>query len=183
MSFLVRTSAYSDPLIEITYGYLFFGNEKARKAYNRGGENINFAASYPIWDIWHLYGSAGYWERNGRTFDINKLRLQAYPISLGIKPVLPLSCNVQAYFTLGPRYFILNEELRCPDEHRETNKSVLGAFVGTGFLFIPCSGCTFDFSLEYSYLSTHIPCGSCSAPRFIDNLSCISANIGIGISF
>jgi hypothetical protein len=184
LSFTFCQSAFTLPMIEVTFGYLFFGNNKARNVYDRGGESVSFAALYPVYDIWHIYGSVGYWERNGRTLDLtaDKMRLEAYPISLGIKPVMTLSQHVDCYFNFEPRYFFLHEHNGCPIDNKDVNKGVLGGYVGTGFIFIPCMGCTFDIFAEYSYLGTKIPCG-CDGSHFISDLSCISGGAGIGISF
>jgi hypothetical protein len=183
-TFFICSSLSALPMVDITFGYLFFGNAKARRVYNTGGENITISGSYPVYDIWHVFGSAGYWERSGRTLHYHhKLRLEAIPISIGIKPVMTLGCNVDCYFTLGPRYFFLKEHMRCPEGARNVNKSTVGAFVGTGFLFIPCDGCTFDIFAEYSYFGSKIPCGGCIHHEYINNFNCISANIGIGYTF
>lgn len=166
--FLVFTSAlqggqfscFSEGLVEVKMGYIFFANSKMRKIYDRGGFDIQLAASYPLCNIsrkWTLnaYGALEYFHFMGKSSDHQSTSLWATPVNIGIKSVYSASCNTEYYFSIGPRYFSLHQHNHSSYVYRNQSRKTLGLFVNTGFHYFLCNRLVLDLFGEYSYAKIH----------------------------
>lgn len=138
-------------LAEFKAGYFDFSDKKLQRVFNRGGIDLQVAASVPLWRCLQLYGSVEYFERHGRSLCFGQsTKFQAVPLSLGIKPVLKLDEMFLVYLTAGPRYFFVNVRSHSEYIPNNINRNGLGAFVGGGFN--ARYGCFFiDIFGEYSW--------------------------------
>jgi Outer membrane protein beta-barrel domain len=142
--------------IEVKGGYFIFSDHTMRKVYDQGGEDIQLCFSYPIWKIWNIYGSIEYLERYGRSLnDHQRTRIQELPLTLGLKPVFPISSAVDYYFTLGPRYTFVWVKNHSSYVDKNMHKSGFGGFAGTGFIFHVGRHWTLDLFGEYAYTKLH----------------------------
>lgn len=143
-------------LIEIAAGYFFFSDPKMRKIYKKGGFDLQMRGSYPVWRWLQIYSSIEYLKVNGKSLGAyQKTRLEKIPVSLGLKAVANLSSKIQYYFTLGPRYFFVNQHNYSSYVNRNVNRNDIGGFANTGFTFSFYHGLTWDVFGEYSYEQTH----------------------------
>ena len=139
------------PLIEAKAGYFFFTSTMG-KVYDEGGVDIQLSGSYPVYSVLHVYGSVEYLQKSGHSLNGDqKTSLWAAPISLGLRPVIPITQKVDYYFTLGPRYFFVYTHNRSSYVPEHMNSNGIGGFANTGFLFNLGSHFTLDLFGEYSY--------------------------------
>lgn len=143
-------------IIEAKAGYFFFSDHTMRKVYDQGGEDVQLSFSYPFGKIWNLYGSIEFLERRGRSLnDHQRTRIDELPLTLGLKPVFPISSAVDYYFTLGPRYTFVWVKNHSSFVDRTMHKSGFGGFFGTGFIFHIGRHWILDLFGEYSYTRLH----------------------------
>lgn len=149
------TNESSCPIAEFKAGYFFFADSKMRKVYNKGGYDLQIAGSFPIWNCFQLYGSAEYLECCGRSLgDHQKTRIWEVPLSLGLKAIIPITCQLQYYITVGPRYFFVRQHNESQYVPKNIKRNGIGGFVGTGFNYEYC-GFVLDIFGEYSYRRIH----------------------------
>lgn len=153
---LLHTVAYCSPLVEVRGGYFNFSNEKLRKIYKNGGLDLQLSGSFPICPYLDIYGSVEYAERSGYSLGAHeRTRIQLLPISLGIKPVLPIWCGLDLYANVGPRYFFVNQKNYSQYVDKRVHQDGLGGFVGAGILWDVFCGFTLDAFAEYSFRQLH----------------------------
>jgi len=146
----------ADPQIEVKAGYFLFSNERMRTIYNSGGLDLQLSGSYPIWKWLQLYGSIEYLERSGRSLNWEQAtQIWALPLSLGVKPVVAISSELDYYVTLGPRYFFFHQESHSTHGEKQVNENGLGGFINTGVQFFPTCSLLIDLFGEYSYKRFH----------------------------
>ncbi len=148
-------------ILEAKGGYFFFSDAKMRKIYERGGLDLQIAASYPL-HFWkdrarlEIYGSVEYLERSGYSINYHqKTSIWEIPVNLGLKPVFILSRTAHYYFSLGPRYFYVHQHNSSEYVDKIQTKNGIGLFVNTGFNFIIRQSFLVDIFGEYSYSPIH----------------------------
>ncbi len=145
------------PILEIKGGYFLFYDSTMRKIYRKGGEDVQLSLSCPIQRYLQIYGSVAYLERHGRSLTIGeKTRIWEIPLSLGLKPIIPICSKMQYYFTIGPRYFFLHQHNNASYVNKTIEKSGFGLFANTGFHILPCSHLLVDVFGEFSYKKMHV---------------------------
>ncbi len=53
--------------VEVKAGYFFFTDNRLRRVYNRGGLDLQLAASVPLYRTLRLYGALEYVEKHGKS--------------------------------------------------------------------------------------------------------------------
>jgi hypothetical protein len=144
------SSAYCNPLIEAKAGYFFFIDSPMQEIFNQGGLDLQVSGSYPIWRGLHVYGSVEWLQKSGSSHG-RKTDLWEVPISAGLKPVFPITCHLEYYFTLGPRLFFVGINDHYHTGRRHQSRAAFGGFLNSGLLFNFDSGFTLDLFGEYSY--------------------------------
>jgi hypothetical protein len=140
------------PLIEAKLGYFFFVDSTMNSVYDLGGLDVQLSGSYPVYKLLHVYGSVEYVRKSGySTGGHQKTSLWEVPLSLGLRPVFPLTDDIQAYFTIGPRYFFVHIDNESSFVPNTMNENGCGGFVNLGILFMPHPHCAIDLFGEYSY--------------------------------
>ena len=143
-------------VVEAKGGYFFFSDAKMRKVYDRGGGDFQISGSFRIWKSLQIYGSVEYLSRHGRSLGGHqKTRIWEIPLSLGLKPVIPISEKIQYYFALGPRYCFIHQHNQSAFVDRTLNQNGFGGFANTGFNFFPYRHLSVDLFAEYSYVRLH----------------------------
>ncbi len=146
---------YSDRLIEAKVGYFFFADSKMSDIYPNGGIDVQLSSSYPIWKWLQIYASVEYYEKNGETKNTGySARIQALPISLGLRSLFWISNTTQYYLGIGPRYLFAWSHNSSPYLVKNLDQNGIGGFVNTGFNFFPLPESNFviDLFAEYSYV-------------------------------
>ena len=144
--------AKGHPLLEIKSGYFFFSEHIMRQVYNSGGIDVQLSYSQPIWKWLQIYSAVDYIQANGRSLNGHYFtKIRVIPLSLGLKPVIPLTSWLDYYLYLGPRYFFVNINNSSNYVDHSKNGNGLGGFAGTGFLFRPIEHFVIDLFGDYSY--------------------------------
>lgn len=142
--------------VEVKVGYFLFSNSKMRKVFDEGGIDIQVSGFYPLQSWLHIYGSIEYLERSGRSLGYHqKTEIWETPLSLGLKIAIPVSDNIQGYFTLGPRYFFVYVHNYSSFVSRHMNENGCGGFANIGFHYNLCSNLFMNFFGECSYGRLH----------------------------
>ncbi len=150
--FSLNSALYAHPLIEAKAGYFFFLDSKMDQIYKSRGLDLQLSASYPLKKELHLYASIEWFEKSGRSLNAHeKTTLWALPLSLGFRPMIPVSKQINYYLTLGPRYFFVYVHNDSPFIDRHMDSNGCGIFANTGFLFNLNRHLTVDLFAEYSY--------------------------------
>lgn len=127
-----------------------------KEVYDEGGIDVQLSASFPLWRNLHLYGSAEYLEKSGHSLNFHqKTFLREYPLSLGLRAMIPVRSYVNWYITLGPRYFFVKVHNDSSFVPKHMHEDGCGGFVNTGLLLIVKTHFTIDFFGEYSYKKLH----------------------------
>jgi hypothetical protein len=138
--------------VEAKVGYFFFSDPKMRKIFNEGGIDVQLSRSYTVWEQLQIYAGVEFLQRRGQSLASHKkTAVWEIPLSLGVKPVIPIGSIAQAYFTIGPKYFFARENNHYSGVDRIVNNNGLGGFVNVGFNFFPLKHMLIDLFAEYSY--------------------------------
>ena len=152
--------------------------------YTEGGFDVQLSGSYPVYKFLHIYGSAEYLQKSGYSQGFHeKTTFQGVPLSLGLRPVIPIRDYVSYYFTIGPRYlfaFIHNSSSYVPSHMHENG---CGGFANTGFLFMLYDHLTFDIFGEYSYVKLHFHSGKAGTQGHTVQVGGLTFSAGLGYSF
>ena len=157
---------FSRPFCEIKTGYFFFSDSKMRKVYDKGGLDIQLSGSYPLWNLtsrWSLeaYGAAEYFHLSGKSMNGDqKTTVWSVPINMGLRPVYAINANTQYYFSLGPRYFYIQQHNRSPYVYKNKSRNGVGFFINTGFNYALGDHFLGDIFGEYSYAKTQFHGGN-----------------------
>jgi len=157
---------FSEPLFEIKTGYFFFSDSKMRKVYDRDGLDIQLCSSYLLWNLtsrWSLnaYGAIEYFHRSGNSMNGDqKTSVWSVPINMGLRPVYTINANMQYYFSLGPRYFYIQQRNRSPYVYKNKSRNGVGFFINTGFDYALGDHFLVDIFGEYSYAKTQFHGGN-----------------------
>ncbi len=151
--FLVAAiSAYCSSPIEAKAGYFFFLNPTMQKIYDGDGIDLQLSGSYPIRRDLHFYASLEYLEKFGHSLNGGQAtHLQVAPISIGLKPIYPLTRFTDFYLTAGPRYFIVRVHNDSPYVDNDLRSDGWGGFANIGFLSELYRGLTINLFSEWSY--------------------------------
>jgi hypothetical protein len=146
------TSSKKKSLLEVKGGYFFFVDKKMRQVYDEGGLDLQLCTSLPLWKWLQVYASVECLQRNGRSLnDHQKTSIIETPLSLGLKPVIVITPEIQYYLTLGARYFLVFAHNHSTYVDKTMSNGGLGGFVNTGFNLFPKPHIVVDFFFEYSY--------------------------------
>jgi|JI9StandDraft_2_1071091.scaffolds.fasta_scaffold200498_1 hypothetical protein len=150
--------ARQHPILEAKVGYFFFTDSSMNRVFDDGGIDVQLSGSYPFYKLLNVYLSVEYLQKSGHsTGGHQKVSLWEVPVSLGLKPIFPITDFIQYYFTIGPRYFYVH--VHNHSSYVPTNMSAngCGGFVNTGFNFIFDNHFLVDLFAEYSFkkLSFH----------------------------
>ncbi len=140
------------PLLEAKVGYFFFTDSSMSEVFNEGGLDLQLSGSYPFYKILNIYVSVEYLEKSGHSTGAHqKTSLWEIPVSLGLKPIFPITDFMQYYITIGPRYFFIHVHNRSSDVPKTMTANGCGGFVNTGFNFIVDTHFLIDIFAEYSF--------------------------------
>lgn len=149
------THSEQRPFMEAKAGYFFFLGSMD-KVYNHGGLDVQLSGSYPVYKALHIYASLEWLEKSGYSLNAHqKTSLWALPVSLGIRPVIPIGNYVSYYASAGPRYLYIHTHNRSIYVPSHLHANGIGFFLNTGFLFHCWHGFTIDLFGEYSYARAH----------------------------
>lgn len=138
--------------LDAKVGYFSFSDGKMSKIFDRGGLDVQLSGALPVWRWLQVYGSVEYWERSGKSLNGNQsTNIWSLPLSLGLKPVIPINRNLQYFFSVGPRFFFVNVHNKTSYFDRKMNENGLGGFVNMGLNFISHSHLLASVFGEYSY--------------------------------
>ncbi len=171
-------------LLEAKAGYFFFTSHEMRRVYDQGGLDLQLSGSIPIYKFLHVYGSVEYWQKSGHSLNSHeRTSIWAFPLSLGLRPVFPVTKHIAYYFTFGPRYFFVRVHNHSSYVPRRMHANGCGLFTNTGFLFLLGEHCTVDLFGEYAYkkLSFHSHLAGTESGRV--QVSGFSFGGGLGYSF
>lgn len=142
--------------LEAKAAYFIFSNNKMREIYDNGGYQLQLSGSYPLIDIWHLYGSVGFIGASGKSLHFKeKTKFYQIPIDIGIKPILNIASCLNWTMAFGPRFFYAHQRNHSEFVPKNVRKSNVGMFVNTGIDFTPARNCHFTLFGEYSYQPIH----------------------------
>jgi len=153
---------FSQQLLEIKMGYLFFSNSPMRRVYDKGGLDVQLCGAYPIWQItnrWSLnaYSAIEYCYLSGQSISNHqKTFLWSVPFSLGLKAAYAILPDIQYYATIGPRYFYIHQHNNSPYVDKNQSSNELGFFINTGFNCLVSDHFIIDIFGEYSCAKAHI---------------------------
>lgn len=156
----------ANPQVEMKAGAFFFTDSSLRKIYDKGGVDLQLAATYPLTDLgcdWTLnaYASIEYFHLNGKSLNNRqKTSIWASPVNLGLRPTFTLNCKSQYYFALGPRYLNLHQRNHSSYVYKNTSKNTFGFFVNTGIQYFFYKNLLIDLFVEYSYAKIDFHPGS-----------------------
>jgi hypothetical protein len=172
------------PSIEAKAGYFFFAASPMTDIYNQGGLDVQLAVAYPIWRGLQIYGSVEYLQKSGHSQLIGEATsIWQIPVNIGLKPVFTICEGAMWYFTLGPRYFYVNQNNSSNFVPKNVGKSGCGLFVNTGFNFILWKHCLIDFFGEYSYAKVQFQTSMSNVYTQETQLSGFTFGGGLGYAF
>lgn len=181
---LITASAYCSSILEVKGGYFNFSNSKLRKIYTGGGLDLQLAVSYEVDPIWNVYAAVEYAQRSGYSLGAHeRTRIELYPISVGLKPVICLHPNFSFYGNVGPRYFFVNQMNYSQFVDKRVHQNGLGGFVGIGLLsnFFRCV--TVDLFAEYSFRRLHFYPFKTFVQGHSIEVGGYTVGLGVGYSF
>lgn len=176
-----------ETLFEVKLGYFDFSDSKMRDIYDKGGLDIQFCASYPLWNLtncWTLnaYGAIEYFHRSGKSLNGDQATsLWSVPVNIGLKPVYTINENLQCYFAIGPRYFYIHQHNNSSYVDRNKSRIGLGLFVNTGFNYSLCERLVLDIFAEYSYARMHFNSGKSHV--YTKNIQVGGLTVGGGLGY
>lgn len=181
---LMSSVAYCSPLLEVKVGYFNFTNYHLRKIYKSGGCDVQLAGTYPLWSIWNIYGAVEYAERSGHSLGGHeKTRIRVFPISLGIKAVIPFCDCVDLYGTIGPRYFFVRQRNHSDYVDKRVHQNGVGGFVGAGILYDFYDCLKLDLFGEYSFRKLHFSHHKSRVQGHDLDVSGYCVGLGLGYTF
>ncbi len=122
--------------LEIKPGYFFFSNNTLRKIYH-GGFEIQGSGTFPVSEIFALYGSVGYLRTSGKSLEGNqKTSISQVPLDLGLRLIADLGQCTKGYLSIGPRYFIFHQRNDSIYVNRKIDRTGVGFFINAGVNFI-----------------------------------------------
>jgi len=179
-----KESTKQVPILEAKAGYFFFTESSMRRVYDHGGLDLQLSDSAPVYRCLHLYGSAEYWEKSGRSLNGHqRTSLWAVPLSLGLRPVIQINRHFQYYLTLGPRYYFARSHNHSSYVPLHMKANGLGLFANTGFQWIIGNHFTIDCFGEYSYARLHFHGHKKNTQSHSAQLSGLTFGGGIGYAF
>jgi hypothetical protein len=143
-------------LNEFKMGYFRSGDKRFRHIYDDGLLDMQLTSSFCVWKPLYVYAAVEYIGAEGRSIGGHeKTYMRIIPLSLGLQYIQRIACDFKYYLTLGPRYFFFHQENHSHGVPRTVNKSGLGGFINTGFIYYLSHHITVGFFGEYSYKRMH----------------------------
>lgn len=139
------------PKVELKAAYFIFANEKMRDTYDKGGYEVQLSSSYPLSDVWHIYGSVGFMEARGNSTHFKeRTTFRQIPVDIGLKPVINISSCVDWYMAIGPRFYYAEQHNHSDFVNKHVRKGGVGLFINSGFDFTNGNFYVKPF-VEYAY--------------------------------
>ena len=125
---LVGSSLNAD-LIEFRAGYFHPTDSTMRKVYDKGGLDLQIAASNFIWKRFQLFQGFEYIMRNGKSLGTpESTEMRIFTYGLGVKYPFKISSWVDYYLTLGPKFFFVRVHNDSSFVNKHLNESGVGVF-------------------------------------------------------
>lgn len=144
--------------VEVKAGYFFFTDNRLRRVYNRGGLDLQLAASVPLYRTLRLYGALEYVEKHGKSLLLGShTSIRQIPVSLGLEYrmcvwALPW---IESYARLAPQYFHWHVKSDTTVIERSLSESGIGVVGGAGLLASLTDRLKIDLFAEYAYRRVH----------------------------
>ncbi|MFN4174571.1 MAG: hypothetical protein ACK4HV_05655 [Parachlamydiaceae bacterium] len=181
---------FQEALIEFKAGYFNFFDSKLRKIYNRGGFDAQISLSYPLGGgqdcplSFSAYGAIEYYRKSGQSLDAHqKTSIWSIPVNLGLKTFLNLHTCLDAYFTLGPRYFFIKQHNHSSYVNKNRSRNGIGFFANTGFIYRLSHRIWLDTFAEYSYGKIRFKANRASTYSRRVQVSGYTIGLGLGVGF
>lgn len=151
------------PTLEIKSGYFFFSKSSMRNVYDKGGIDLQLTSTYPLFDYnetcnSQVYASIEYLYCSGQSLEEKqKTTFKEIPVNFGLKTAFKISPQLKYYFTLGPRYFHVQQNNNSQFVSHKQSRNGIGFFANTGFKIILGRHFLLDIFGEYTYAKTHFP--------------------------
>ena len=173
-----------DPIIEAKGAYFFFASDTFRDIYSSGGFQVQISGAYPVYYGLQIYGAVGYNEAWGKSQNGNDpTAMWQIPVDLGVRPVFTIASFVQYYFTVGPRYFHVQQYNNSPYVNPTIGRNGIGLFANTGFNFYVLNRMLIDLFAEYAYEPTHFSSSRTNVYGGSVQVSTYAFGLGLGYKF
>lgn len=146
---------------EIKPGYFFFSHHTLRKIYH-GGFEIQGSVTYPVCGVLALYGALGYLRVKGKSLGAcQKTSISQIPLDFGLRAITDVTECVNAYLTIGPRFFHFHQHNNSVYVPKNIRKNGLGFFVNGGCNFMKDDRFLFglfgEFAFEQKSFKSSVP--------------------------
>jgi hypothetical protein len=171
--------------IEADLSAFFPTESKIQKIYGNAWLDVGLTIDhiYPFHNF-SIFGGVDYLYSNGESIGgKNHTKIEAVPITLGLKWIKSVHKNVEFYIGAAPKYYFMwikNDSDLVP---RKSHKSSCGGYATVGSFFYPVQGLMIDLFLSYSYVRFDAPKSSSSFKGVSTNLSGFNLGSGIGWKF
>ena len=173
-----------EALVEAKLGYFFFTDSTMRSVFNEGGIDAQISTAFPVYKCLQIYGAIEYMQKWGHSIGAEqRTTLTEVPLSLGLRPVIPITNCLDYYFTVGPRYFFVNVHNCSPYVPKKMSANGCGGFVNTGILYRFDPNFTLDLFGEYSYLSLRFRSRKGGTEGLTAQVGGLTFGAGLGYSF
>lgn len=151
LTLITHSSVHSATNVEAMVGYYRFTDSKMNKVYNHGGLDFRITETLPLWNFVDLYGCLEIFEKGGKSLHGHqKSTLWGLPLSIGIQPSFTFGCYHKLYFTIGPRYYLIEVHNHSHNVTKNMHSHGIGGFVNVGARYALKDCVTFDLFCEYS---------------------------------
>lgn len=148
-------------VMELKGGYFFFVDSTMRDIYPQGVD-VQLSRFDPLktWGKSYslgIYSAIEFIHCNGRSLNDNEhTAIWELPVSLGIQPVFRFGSRLDYYFSLGPRFFYVQQNNHSHFVNRTNSRGTFGGFFNTGARYRPTAHLIIDLFGEYSYGRLHV---------------------------
>jgi hypothetical protein len=172
-------------LVTPRVGYFQFQEKKLKKIYKKGGIHLDLSATARLWDFVFLDASLGYYEKKGSSLGKHEhiTKLKAFPVSIGLKPMIRLFPKLHGYICGGPRYFFVSQYNHSKYVTQHVHANGLGFYVAPGLILTLNDRLKLEGFIDYSYFRRTFESHPYNVYGHTLNVGGLAFGGGIGYSF
>ncbi len=174
--------------VEVRGAGVYPSSKRFRKIYSDWAPEVQLEVARKVWgDSLYAWANVSYLWRNGHSEPLhNKTNVSLVPISIGLKYLFPLTCDLNAYLGGGAAYSFLYVRDHSEFVRKRTTRRDWGGVIKSGLQYNLCNGFFIDFFADYLFQHFSKPHRD-ESHRNVEtnsvNLNSLHLGLGLGMRF
>lgn len=147
------TTAYAQPwAVEAKAGAFFPLSKKVMRIFDTAMPFVDIEGKYQFSDYWEIWGGAGCIFDQGNSLGCNnRTSIQIYPFTLGVKRLIVLAHNLNAFIGLGGLWSLLHNQDHSKFVEKSIRGNTFGGLARLGVQYQLRERVAFSLFTEYLY--------------------------------